>query len=344
MMSERDVYILAIESSCDDTAAAVSCNELILSNVIAGQTVHEQYGGVVPELASRAHQQNIIPVVESALKKSGISKEQLHAVAFTKGPGLIGSLMVGVSFAKSFALALDIPLIEVNHMQAHVLANFAQQKNVAFKDVPEFPFLCLTVSGGHTQIVKIKSAFDFEIIGQTRDDAAGEAFDKIAKILHIPYPGGPLLDKMAATGNENAFRFPHPNVPELNFSFSGLKTAVLYFIKEQVKQDESFIDKNKNDLCASVQKTIVEILLNKFKKAALQHQVKHLALAGGVSANSYLRKRFVQMADENKWSAFIPPFEFCTDNAGMIAAAAYYKFLKKDFSDLSVSPVARMEF
>lgn len=344
MMSERKICILAIESSCDETSAAVSVNNKILSNVIAGQKVHELYGGVVPELASRAHQQNIIPVVDAALKKAGIGKEELHAVAFTKGPGLIGSLMVGVSFAKSFALSLNIPLIEVNHMQAHVLANFAITDDSAANNFPAFPFLCLTVSGGHTQIVHVKSFYEMEIIGQTQDDAAGEAFDKMAKTLNIAYPGGPLIDKLAQQGNENAFHFPHPNAVGFNFSFSGLKTAVLYFIRDQLKIDDAFIEKNKNDLCASVQKTIVDILLSKLKKAAVQHHIKHLAIAGGVSANSLLRRRFAEMCNQYKWKYFIPAFEFCTDNGGMIAVAAYYKYLRSDFAGLESSPMPRMEF
>lgn len=341
-LSDKQVYILAIESSCDETSAAVSCNETILSNIIAGQKVHERYGGVVPELASRAHQQNIVPVIDLALKESGIAKEQLQAVAFTRGPGLIGSLLVGVSFAKSLALALNIPLIEINHMQAHVLANFAQQKNKLQKETPQFPFLCLTVSGGHTQIVLVKSFYQMEIIGQTHDDAAGEAFDKTGKILGLPYPSGPVIDKLAKEGNENAFRFPHPSVPQLDFSFSGFKTSVLYFIRDKQKNDAEFIEKNKNDLCASVQKTIVDILLTKLKTAAQQTGIKEIAIAGGVSANSYLRKKFEQAAKENNWKIFIPEFEFCTDNAGMIAVAAYYKFLKKDFAAFSTAPLARM--
>ncbi|HNR19537.1 MAG TPA: tRNA (adenosine(37)-N6)-threonylcarbamoyltransferase complex transferase subunit TsaD [Bacteroidia bacterium] len=343
MMSERKICILAIESSCDETSAAVSVNNKILSNIIAGQKVHELYGGVVPELASRAHQQNIIPVVDAALKNAGVKKEDLDAVAFTKGPGLIGSLMVGVSFAKSFALSLNIPLVEVNHMQAHVLANFAITEDNAGNNFPQFPFLCLTVSGGHTQIVLVKSFYDMEIIGETQDDAAGEAFDKIAKTLNIPYPGGPVIDKLAQLGDESAFRFPHPHVLGFNFSFSGLKTAVLYFIRDNVKKDEAFVEKNKNDLCASLQKTIVEILLSKLKKAAVQHNINQLAIAGGVSANSLLRKRFAEMCLEKKWKYFIPDFQFCTDNGGMIAVAAYYKYLKGEFAPLDTSPLARME-
>ena len=339
-MNSKEVFILAIESSCDETSAAVTCNNVVLTNVIANQTVHEKFGGVVPELASRAHQSNIVPVVEQALNESGIKKNELHAIAFTRGPGLIGSLMVGVSFAKSLGIALNIPLIEINHMQAHVLANFALKKNEE-KKIPQFPFLCLTVSGGHTQIVLIKSHLQMEVIGETLDDAAGEAFDKIAKILNVPYPGGPVIDKMAARGNPDAFRFPHPQIADLNFSFSGLKTSVLYFIRDSLKKDEIFLDKHKNDLCASVQKTIVSILIEKLKKASAKTGIKEIAIAGGVSANSGLRNQLQKTAAELNWNIFIPEFSLCTDNAGMIAVAAYYKFLQNDFSGLDVAPLAR---
>lgn len=342
-MNNKDIFILAIESSCDETSAAVSCNNTVLTNVIANQQVHEKFGGVVPELASRAHQSNIVPVVEQALKESGIKKEQLDAIAFTKGPGLIGSLMVGVSFAKSLGLALSIPLIEVNHMQAHVLANFAITKNKP-KAFPKFPFLCLTVSGGHTQIVLVKSHMQMQVIGETLDDAAGEAFDKIAKILSVPYPGGPLIDKMAALGNATSFRFPHPNIPELNFSFSGLKTSVMYFIRDMQKKDELFLQNHKNDLCASVQKTIVDILINKLKKASVQTGIDEIAIAGGVSANSGLREQLEKTSLKQGWNIFIPPLAFCTDNAGMIAVAAYFKFLQNDFAQLDVVPMARLAF
>ncbi len=340
-MNSNNVYILSIESSCDETSAAVVCNNVVLSNVIANQDVHQKYGGVVPELASRAHQSNIVPVVNQAIKISGISKSQLHAIAFTRGPGLIGSLMVGVSFAKSFALALNVRLIEVNHMEAHVLANFALQKNEK-REIPQFPFLCLTVSGGHTQIVMVESHLKMHIIGQTLDDAAGEAFDKIAKTLEVPYPGGPLIDKMAATGNEKAFRFPHPQIPDLNFSFSGLKTAVMYFINENTKKDAFFLNTRKNDLCASVQKTIVDILISKLKKAVNQTGIKHVAVAGGVSANSGLRGQLKKTADELGWNIYIPAISLCTDNAAMIGTAAYYKYLEKEFATLEVAPLARM--
>lgn len=334
------VFILGIESSCDETSASVICNDTVLSNVIAGQElVHRFYGGVVPELASRAHQQKIIPVIEEALMKANITKNDLNAVAFTRGPGLMGALLVGVSFAKSFAMALDLPIIEVNHMQGHILAHFIQKPD-SKKRVPSFPFLCLTVSGGHTQIVQIDSILEMKIIGMTIDDAAGEAFDKTAKILGLAYPGGPLIDKHAKEGNADRFKFTHPNVDGLNFSFSGLKTAILYFIKENTKNDPEFIKNNLNDICASVQKTIVDILMNKIKLARTQTGINQLALAGGVSANSGLRKAFLELEMDN-CEVYIPPFEFCTDNAAMIAITGYYKFLKKQFSSLDVTPLAR---
>ncbi len=332
-------YILAIESSCDDTSASVIFENRVLSNVIANQSVHELYGGVVPELASRAHQQNIIPVVDAAIKKAGISVNQLDAIAFTRGPGLLGSLLVGCSFAKTMAMSLNIPLIEVDHLEAHILSHFI--KDDEDKVLPEFPFLCLLVSGGHTQIIRMDDYFSMEIIGQTIDDAAGEAFDKSAKIMSLPYPGGPLIDKFAKEGNADAFTFPEPNIQGLNFSFSGLKTSFLYFLRDNLKQNPDFIELNKNDLCASIQKTIISILMKKLVKAAKQTGINQLAIAGGVSANSGLRQAMLDAAETYKWKVFIPKFEYSTDNAAMIAVAAYYKFLKKDFANLDASPYAR---
>lgn len=336
--------ILAIESSCDETAAAVISNDHVLSNIIASQAVHQFYGGVIPELASRAHQQKIIPVVDEALKKAGMTGKDLDAIAFTRGPGLMGALLVGVSFAKAYAMALDVPLIEVNHMQAHVLAHFIRKKlpDGTLNAVPEFPFLCLTVSGGHTQIVLVKSHLEMEVIGQTLDDAAGEAFDKAAKIMGLPYPGGPLIDKFAKEGNPKAFPFPFPQIPDLDFSFSGLKTSFLYFIKDAIAKDPDFIEKNKADISASIQYTIVEILLRKMKRAADQTGITDVALAGGVSANSGLRNAFLKMKEVAGWNVFIPPFEYCTDNAGMIAIAAYYKFRKGEFAEQRITPMARL--
>ncbi len=336
--------VLGIESSCDDTSASVCIDGEVVSNIIANQTIHNQFGGVVPELASRVHQQNIIPAVHQAIAAAKIDKKDVDAVAFTRGPGLLGSLLVGTSFAKAFALANDIPLIEVNHMQAHILAHFIPNKEVGNWQAPTFPFLCLTVSGGHTQIVLVKDYFDMEIVGQTLDDAAGEAFDKSAKILSLPYPGGPLIDKYAKEGNPNAFTFPEPQIPELNFSFSGLKTSILYFIRDHVKKDENFVEKNLADICASIQSRIVSILLNKLKKAADTYQIKDVAIAGGVSANSGLRNSLQELAIEQGWNVFIPKFEYCTDNAGMIAIAGYYKYLKKDFVGQDIAPLARMPF
>lgn len=330
--------ILGIESSCDETSASICADGVILSNVIANQTIHEAYGGVVPELASRVHQQNIVPAVQQAISKAGIDKNDIDAVAFTRGPGLLGSLLVGVSFAKAFALAKGIPLIEVNHMQAHVLAHFIDNPK------PAFPFLCLTVSGGHTQIVLVKDHFDMEVIGQTNDDAAGEALDKTSKILGLPYPGGPLIDKNARLGNPDAYKFPEPQIPGLDFSFSGLKTAILYFIRDNVAINQNFVAENINDICASVEKRIVTILLNKLKKAALQYGIKDIALAGGVSANTGLRQGLTQLGEEMGWNTFIPQFQYCTDNAAMIAIAGYYKFLKGDFTGQDVAPLARMTF
>jgi N6-L-threonylcarbamoyladenine synthase len=334
-LSHQPINILAIESSCDDTAAAVLQNGVILSNVVAGQKVHEQYGGVVPELASRAHQQNIVPVVDVALQQAGIAKAQLQAIAFTAGPGLIGSLMVGVSFAKSMAMALNIPLIDVNHMQAHVLAHFIDDPK------PKFPFLCLTVSGGHTMITVMKDHFTGEIIGHTTDDAAGEAFDKAAKILGLPYPGGPLIDKYANDGNPRAFIFPKPNIPDLNYSFSGLKTAYLYFVQNHVKENPDFVQENLPDICASIQYSIIDNLMKKLILASEQTGIKQIALAGGVSANSGLRETLKTEGEKRNWEVFIPAFEYCTDNAAMIAMAGYFKFLKGDFSNQTIWPYAR---
>lgn len=334
--------ILGIESSCDETSASICIDGKIITNIIANQSIHQNYGGVVPELASRVHQQNIIPTVNEAITAAKISKKDVDAVAFTRGPGLLGSLLVGVSFAKAFALALDIPLIEVNHMQAHILAHFIQSKED--KKMPSFPFLCLTVSGGHTQIVLVKDYFDMEVVGQTLDDAAGETFDKTAKILGLPYPGGPLIDKYAQSGNPKAYHFTEPNIPALDFSFSGLKTGILYFVRDNLKNNEKFIQENLNDICASVQSRIVSILLNKVKKAALKYQIKDIAIAGGVSANSGLRNALQHEALQNNWNVFIPNFEYCTDNAAMIAIAGYYKYLKKDFVGQDIAPLARMVF
>jgi N6-L-threonylcarbamoyladenine synthase len=328
--------ILGIESSCDDTSAAVCADGVILSNVIANQTIHEAYGGVVPELASRVHQQNIVPAVQQALLNAKVSKNDIDAIAFTRGPGLLGSLLVGVSFAKAFALAKSLPLIEVNHMQAHVLAHFIGDHK------PSFPFLCLTVSGGHTQIVLVKDYFDMQVIGQTTDDAAGEAMDKTSKILGLPYPGGPLIDKYARLGNPNAFKFPEPQIPGLDFSFSGLKTAILYFIRDNVKLNPDFIQDNLADICASVEGRIASILLNKLKKAADQYGIKDIALAGGVSANTGLRQGLQQLGNKNGWNCFIPELQYCTDNAAMIAIAGYHKYLNNDFVGQNIAPLARM--
>ncbi|MFC5282991.1 tRNA (adenosine(37)-N6)-threonylcarbamoyltransferase complex transferase subunit TsaD [Pedobacter alpinus] len=330
--------VLGIESSCDETSASICVDGKIVSNIIANQTIHEQYGGVVPELASRVHQQNIVPAVHQAITAAKINKKQIDAVAFTRGPGLLGSLLVGTCFSKAFALANSIPLIEVNHMQAHILAHFIDEPK------PTFPFLCLTVSGGHTQIVLVKNYFDMEIVGETLDDAAGEAFDKTAKILDLPYPGGPLIDKNAKLGNPDKYKFPEPQIQGLNFSFSGLKTAILYFVRDHVKENPNFLQENINDVCASVQSRIVSILLNKLKKAATQYQIKDIAIAGGVSANSGLRETLLAMRESHGWNVFIPKFEYCTDNAAMIAIAGYYKFLEKDFVGQDVSPLARMPF
>ncbi|MDB5200212.1 MAG: tsaD [Chitinophagaceae bacterium] len=332
------ITILAIESSCDETSAAICRDGKILSNVIVNQSVHEKYGGVVPELASRAHLQNIVPVVDEALASAGCQLSAVDAFAFTQSPGLIGALLVGAQFAKSLSLALDKPLIPVHHMQAHVLANLIPANK------PGFPFLCLTVSGGHTQIVLCKDFLRMKIIGQTLDDAAGEAFDKSAKLLGLPYPGGPLIDKHAREGDPNKFKFPEPQIPGLDFSFSGLKTAILYFIQNEKQKNENFVQQNMNDICASIQQRIVSILLNKLRKAAEQTGIKNICIAGGVSANSGLRKAFAETGEQLGWKTFIPPFEYCTDNAGMIAITAYHKYLAAEFADLSVSPSARAEW
>ena len=328
--------ILGIESSCDETSASICIDGEIKSNIIAGQAVHAKYGGVVPELASRAHQQNIIPTVDQAIREAKVHKNEIDAVAFTRGPGLLGSLLVGTSFAKSFALARNIPLIDINHMQAHILAHFIEDPK------PSFPFLCLTVSGGHTQIVLVKDYFDMELLGETLDDAAGEAFDKTAKILQLPYPGGPLVDKYAQEGNPDAFSLPEPQIADLNFSFSGLKTAILYLVQKHEKENPDFLQENLKDVCASVQARIVSILLNKVKKAAKQTGIKDIAIAGGVSANSGLRSALLATGERYKWNVFIPKFEYCTDNAAMIAIAGYHKYLKQDFVGQEVAPLARL--
>ncbi|WP_020531329.1 tRNA (adenosine(37)-N6)-threonylcarbamoyltransferase complex transferase subunit TsaD [Flexithrix dorotheae] len=329
--------ILAIESSCDDTSASIVIGGKIINNYIATQSIHEKYGGVVPELASRAHQKNIVPVVDQALRNANITKNELDAIAFTRGPGLLGSLLVGTSFAKGLALALNIPLIEVNHMKAHILSHFIDDPK------PSFPFLCLTVSGGHTQLVIIKDHLTMEVVGETQDDAVGEAFDKTAKILGLPYPGGPLIDKYAKTGNQKAYEFPKLKGKDLNFSFSGIKTAFLYFLRDEVKKDPDFIEKNLNDICASVQSTLINILTEKLKLAAKKYKIKQVGIAGGVSANSGLRSRLEEIGKEEGWKTFIPKFEYCTDNAAMIAITAHFMFQKGEFADLSVSPKPRMK-
>jgi N6-L-threonylcarbamoyladenine synthase len=340
MIKNKPNYILGIESSCDDTGAAVICNGKILSNVVANQEIHTKYGGVVPELASRAHQQNIVPVIQQAIQQANIDKKDLNAIAFTRGPGLMGSLLVGTSFAKSLSLALNIPLIAVNHMQAHILAHFIKDEN---QQSPPFPFLCLTISGGHTQIVKISNYFEMEVLGETLDDAVGEAFDKSAKILGLPYPGGPLVDEYAKLGNQKAFKFTKPRVEGLNFSFSGLKTGILYFVQKKVKEQPNFIEKNLYDLCASIQNTIVEILFDKIKKAVDQTGIKHIAIAGGVSANTEIRKVLKSTEEEFGWTTYIPKFEYTTDNAAMIAVVGYLKYLEGDFSNDSTSATARLK-
>lgn len=340
-MDNKSVYILAIESSCDDTACAVLDNDKVLSNVVARQSIHEEYGGVVPELASRAHQQNIVPVVDVALKKAGITKKQLSGIAFTQGPGLMGSLLVGSSFAKSMSMALNIPLVAVNHMHAHILAHFIDEEDF---EKPDFPFLALTISGGHTQIVRVNSFFSMEIIGETTDDAVGEAFDKSAKILGLPYPGGPLIDKYAQLGNPKRFEFTKPKVDGLNFSFSGLKTQILYFIQKNVKENPNFIEENLNDICASIQHTIIKILMDKMKEAVTQTGIKQIAIGGGVSANSGIRNTMLEAQKKYGWKTFIPKFEYTTDNAAMIGIVGYYKFLENKFENASVVSKARIEF
>ena len=340
-MQNSEVFILAIESSCDDTAAAVLHNDKVLSNVVANQLIHNQYGGVVPELASRAHQQNIVPVIDAALRKANITKEQLSAIAFTQGPGLMGSLLVGSSFAKSLSLALSIPLISVNHMQAHILAHFINEEGF---DKPTFPFLALTISGGHTQIVKVNDFFDMEIIGETTDDAVGEAFDKSAKILSLPYPGGPLVDKYAQLGNPKAFAFTKPKVPGLDFSFSGLKTAILYFVQKKKLENPNFVEENLNDVCASIQHTIIEILMDKLKLAVKETGIKQIAIGGGVSANSGIRNTLKEAEQKYGWKTFIPKFEYTTDNAAMIGIVGYQKFLSQNFETAAVVSKARIQF
>ena len=340
-MHHKEVFILAIESSCDDTAAAVLCNNRVLSNVVARQSIHEEYGGVVPELASRAHQQNIVPVIDIALKKANVTKNQLSAIAFTQGPGLMGSLLVGSSFAKSLAMALEIPLIAVHHMHAHILAHFIDEEGY---DKPIFPFLALTISGGHTQIVKVNDFFNMEIIGETTDDAVGEAFDKTAKILGFQYPGGPLIDQFAATGNPKKYTFTKPKVPNLDFSFSGLKTQILYFVQKNVLENPNFIEENKNDICASVQNIIIEILMEKLKMAVAQTGITQIAIGGGVSANTGIRKTLKEAEIKYGWKTFIPKFEYTTDNAAMIGIVGYHKFLHDKFSDTNVVSKARIEF
>lgn len=338
-MDNKPVFLLAIESSCDDTSASVLCNDRILSNIVANQSVHEQYGGVVPELASRAHEKNIVPVVHQALQKAGITKEQLSAIAFTQGPGLMGSLLVGGSFAKSLSLALGIPLIGVNHMQGHILAHFIDEDGF---DKPEFPFLAMTISGGHTQIIKVTDYFDMEVIGETTDDAVGEAFDKSAKILGLLYPGGPLVDKYAQIGNP-VFTFTKPKVDGLNFSFSGLKTQILYFIQKKTKENPNFIEENLHDICASIQHIIIEIIMDKLKQAVKETGINQIAIGGGVSANSGIRKTLKEAEQKYGWKTFIPKFEYTTDNAAMIGITGYLKYKKELFDDVSVVSKARME-
>ena len=335
-MTQKQINILAIESSCDDTACAVLQNKVVLSNVIANQKVHAEYGGVVPELASREHQAHIIPVVHQALQQANLEISDMHAIAVTRGPGLLGSLLVGVTFAKSLAVSLNIPLIEVNHMRAHVSAHFIGATT------PQFPFLCLTVSGGHTQLVLVKDHYDMTIIGQTLDDAAGEAFDKTGKMLGLPYPSGPIIDQYASRGKAK-FTLPFPNIPDFNYSFSGLKTAIKYFLEAELKKDDAFIEKELPHICASVQEQIISILLDKMEKAAEHYEITHMAIAGGVSANSSLRKRFTEMGLKKGWDTYIPEFAYCTDNAAMIGIQAYYKFLKGQFSSLNIVPDPRMK-
>jgi len=338
-MNKEDVLILAIESSCDDTSVAILRNTQVISNIISSQEVHKKYGGIVPELASRSHEKNMIPVIHEALQKASVDLKDINAVAYTQGPGLPGSLIVGNAFAKSLSLALDIPIIAVNHMQAHVLAHFI---GGVHEDPPKFPFLCLTVSGGHTQIVLVKDFFDLEVVGKTLDDAAGEAFDKIAKMLGIDYPGGPIIDKYAQKGDPNKFSFPKPKVDSFNYSFSGLKTAVLYFLRKEIAKNESFIKDNMNDLCASVQQTIVDILMIKLEKCASYYNINQIALAGGVSANSWLRNALLKREESLNWKSFVPPLVYCTDNAGMIGITAYYKYLNEEYVGMDSVAQARL--
>ena len=337
--SNPKATILAIESSCDDTSAAILRGDRILSNVIASQKVHEQYGGVVPELASRAHQQNIVPVVDAVISNAHIDKSELNAVAFTRGPGLLGSLMVGVSFAKSFAQALNIPLVEVNHLQAHVLSHFIKEDDNS--EVPQFPFICLLVSGGHTQILLLRSHFDIEVLGQTIDDAAGEAIDKAAKIMELGYPGGPIIDRLAKEGDPNAFHFATPHIPGNDYSFSGIKTSFLYFLRDRIAEEPNYIELHKADLCASIQQCIVGFLIKKLEKAVKESKVRQVAIAGGVSANSLLRSELTRLGERHHWKVFIPKFQYCTDNAAMVGIAGYFKFLKGELADISLPPYAR---
>ena len=341
-MADKRIIIMGIESSCDDTSAAIIRDGEILSNVVASQKVHEEYGGVVPELASRAHQQNIIPVVDLAMKRAGISREEISAVAFTRGPGLLGSLLVGTSFAKGFSLASKIPLIEVNHLQGHVLALFIKEKNVEFTP-PKFPFLCLLVSGGNSQIILVRDYLNMEVIGQTIDDAAGEAFDKCAKVMGLPYPGGPHVDRLAKEGDPHRFEFSRPRIPGLDYSFSGLKTNFLYFLRDNLKENENFVEENKADLCASLQHTIIEILLSKLKRAARETGINEITIAGGVSANSGLRNALQENAKKYRWNLIIPKFEYTMDNAAMIAITGYYKYLNKEFTGQDAVPFARTQ-
>ena len=340
-MNDNDVIILGIESSCDDTSAAVLRGRVMLSNVIASQAVHQKYGGVIPELASRAHQQNIIPVVDTALKEAGITADELDAIAFTRGPGLLGSLLVGVSFAKGLSLAKNVPMVEVNHLQGHIFSHFIALPDQE-RPTPKFPFLCLLVSGGHSQIVRVDSPLSMEIIGTTIYDAAGEAFDKCAKVMGLPYPGGPVIDRLAAEGDAEKFRFAKPSIEGFNYSFSGLKTSFLYFLRDNIAENPNFIEENKADLCASLQKTIVDILLNKLIKASKETGIKEIAIAGGVSANSGLRKGIEEMGRRRKWNTYLPPIKFTTDNAAMIAVSGYYNYLQGNTAPLDIAPVARL--
>lgn len=336
----NDLWIIGVESSCDDTSVAVLNNRKVCANVTANQQIHEQYGGVVPELASRAHQQNIVPTVDQALKKAGISRKQLQAVAYTEGPGLLGSLLVGTSFAKSLAMALQIPTLAVHHMEAHILAHFIEDET----PIPNLPFLCLTVSGGHSQIVKVLAPGKYEMLGETQDDAAGEAFDKAARILDLPYPGGPLIDKYAREGNPHRFQFNKPQVPGYNYSFSGLKTSILYYLQKMVKAEPDFVKDNMYDLCASIQETIIDILMEKLERAAADTGISQIAIAGGVSANSRLRNRLQENEQKLQWSTYIPKFEYCTDNGAMIGIAGYYQYLNGNFSSISQPAQARKPF